>query len=344
MKAMVLTRKGAGRLDLREVPVPSPGEGQVLVRVKACGVCRTDLTSSTATCPIRCFRSCPAMRSSAWWSGSATAYRASPWATAWACRGSVICGICEFCTNGRENLCRNARYTGYQIDGGFAGYTVADARYCLRLPDTYGDAEATRCCAPGSSVPGVCDGRRWPPAGYLRLRRGGPPDRAGGRGAGTEVSRSRRPATRRRSSSREMGAVWAGPSTGPAPVPLDAAIIFAPVGPLVPEALRRTVPGGSVVCAGIYMSDIPSFPYRLLWEERIVRSVANLTVATAKPSSPSLPTSPCGRTCAPIRWATPTRHCTTCAPAASRAPPCSCPDWTPRRDARPRSLLRPIVR
>jgi propanol-preferring alcohol dehydrogenase len=189
------------------------------------------------------------------------------------------CGECEFCRSGRENLCRRARYTGYQINGGYAEYVVADARFCFPLPAKYDDVHA---------APLLCAGL----IGYRAYRMAGHGRRVGVYGFGaaahiiTQVAvhqqrevyafaspgddEAMRFATR-------VGAAWAGASNEPPPTSLDCAIIFAPVGRLVPEALSRTTPGGVVVCAGIHVSDIPSFPYRLLWEERVVRSVANLT-------------------------------------------------------------------
>jgi len=189
------------------------------------------------------------------------------------------CGACEFCLTGRENLCRRARYTGYQLDGGYAEYAVADARFCVPLPPSYDDQHA---------APLLCAGL----IGYRAYGMAGHGRRVGiyGFGAAAHVitqvavhdgravyafvtpgdEQAKRFAT-------AVGAAWAGDSSEAPPVPLDGAIIFAPVGALVPEALSRTVPGGTVVCAGIHMSDIPSFPYRLLWEERSIRSVANLT-------------------------------------------------------------------
>jgi propanol-preferring alcohol dehydrogenase len=194
------------------------------------------------------------------------------------------CGVCEFCRSGRENLCREARYTGYQIDGGYAEYAVADARFCFRIPDSYDDLHA---------APLLCAGL----IGYRAYRMAGECRRLGiygfgaaahiiaqvARAQGREVYAFVKPgdaeATR---FALDLGATWAGGSDEAPPVPLDGALIFAPVGPLVPAALSHTAPGGVVVCAGIHMSDIPSFPYRLLWEERVVRSVANLTREDAR--------------------------------------------------------------
>lgn len=189
------------------------------------------------------------------------------------------CGICDYCLRGEENLCAKARFTGYQIDGGYASETIADARYVFALPEGYGDEEA---------APLMCAGL----IGWRCLRGAGAAARLGlyGFGAaahiavqvarlsGQEVFAFVRPGDESaRDFARSMGAQWAGDSDKPAPVPLDAAIIFAPVGSLVPLALRAVRPGGTVVCGGIHMSDIPSFPYSLLWEERSLRSVANLT-------------------------------------------------------------------
>jgi propanol-preferring alcohol dehydrogenase len=193
-------------------------------------------------------------------------------------------GTCEYCRRGQENLCPRARFTGYHIDGGYAQYAIADARYAFRVPEGYADAEA---------APLLCAGL----IGYRSYRISGEGRRLGlyGFGAaahiiaqvavydGREVFAFTSPGdTRAQQFARELGAAWAGASTDAPPEPLDAAIIFAPVGRLVPEALSRVKPAGLVVCAGIHMSDIPSFPYRLLWQERIVRSVANLTRRDAR--------------------------------------------------------------
>jgi propanol-preferring alcohol dehydrogenase len=191
------------------------------------------------------------------------------------------CGTCRFCLSGRENLCGEARFTGYQIDGGYAEYAVADARFCLAIPEAYGDAEA---------APLLCAGL----IGHRALRMAGDPRRLGLYGFGAaahivaQVARhegrevyafTRSGDAAAQSFARGLGAVWAGGSEEAPPEPLDAAIIFAPVGALVPAALRAVDRGGVVVCAGIHMSDIPGFPYSILWEERSIRSVANLTRA-----------------------------------------------------------------
>ena len=189
------------------------------------------------------------------------------------------CGECHFCRSQRENLCDAARFTGYTLDGGYAEYTVADARFCFRIPEAYSDAEA---------APLLCAGL----IGYRSLVRAGDARRLGiyGFGAaahivaqvarhqGREVFAFTRPGdAAAQQFAKSLGAAWAGDSTSPPPEPLDAAIIFAPAGQLVPQALRAVTKGGTVVCGGIHMSDIPSFPYSILWEERTVCSVANLT-------------------------------------------------------------------
>ena len=193
------------------------------------------------------------------------------------------CGVCEFCTTGRENLCPQARFTGYQIDGGFAATSYADARYVFPIPPRFENAEA---------APLLCAGL----IGWRALKAAGRGPRLGlyGFGAaahiavqvarfqGQEVFAFVRPGdAKAREFALRMGAVWAGPSDNPPPAPLDAAIIFAPAGELVPAALATIKPGGAVVCGGIHMSDIPSFPYSILWQERVVRSIANLTRADA---------------------------------------------------------------
>ncbi|MDP6390886.1 MAG: zinc-dependent alcohol dehydrogenase family protein [Alphaproteobacteria bacterium] len=279
MRQMVLERAGEP-LKLVTRARPEPAAGEVLVEVRACGVCRTDLhvvdgeltdpklpivpgheiVGVVAATGERVERFAEGQRVGIPWLG-------------------YTCGECGFCKSGRENLCENARFTGYQIDGGYGDYTIADQRYCFPIHGPYGDAEA---------APLLCAGL----IGHRSLRMAGDPKRLGiyGFGAaahivaqvakweGREVYAFTRPGdTAAEAFARGLGAVWAGPSDAPAPEPLDAAIIFAPVGPLVPAALRAVMPGGIVVCAGIHMSDIPSFPYEILWRERQIRSVANLT-------------------------------------------------------------------
>jgi len=280
MRAMAMLRPGDARVERIELDVPTPGPGQLLIRVLACGVCRTDLhvvdgELTEPAIPIipgheivgRVEEHGPAVE------GFAVGDRVGvPWL-------GYSCGSCEFCRTDRENLCRRARYTGYQINGGYAEFTVADARFCFHLPSTYTDEHA---------APLLCAGL----IGYRAYRMAGPGTRMGIYGFGAAAHLITQVAVRQgravyafvtpgderaQGFAREMGAAWAGPSNQPPPVALDCAIIFAPVGRLVPEALLRTMPGGVVVCAGIHMSDIPSFPYSLLWEERTIRSVANLT-------------------------------------------------------------------
>jgi propanol-preferring alcohol dehydrogenase len=279
MRAMVLTRSAARTLEGETRPIPVPAPGQLLVRVRACGVCRTDLHVIDGELPHPSIPIVPGHEivghvESA---GEGVAFQVGdrvgvPWL-------GYACGQCSYCTSGRENLCVRARFTGYQIDGGYAEFVVADARFVFRIPERYGDVEA---------APLMCAGL----IGYRSYRFAGDARRIGlyGFGAaahiiaqvavadGREVYAFTSPGdAAAQGFARSLGAVWAGASTEPPPSPLDAAIIFAPVGRLVPEALTRVVAGGVVVCAGIHMSDIPGFPYHLLWGERQIRSVANLT-------------------------------------------------------------------
>jgi propanol-preferring alcohol dehydrogenase len=260
--------------------VPQPGPEQVLIRVRACGVCRTDLHVVDGELPHPKPQVVPGHevvgtveQRGDRVTGFAIGQRVGvPW-VGW------TCGECSYCRSGRENLCDQARFTGYTLDGGYADYLVADHRYCFPLPASYSDAEA---------APLLCAGL----IGYRALVLAGPAQRLGlyGFGAaahivaqvarfqGREVFAFSRPGdTAAQEFARSLGAVWAGDSTQLPPSPLDAAILFAPVGSLVPAALRAVVKGGVVVCGGIHMSDIPTFPYQLLWGERVLRSVANLT-------------------------------------------------------------------
>jgi len=282
---MALTRQALRRLEPVDRETPVAGPGQVLVKVRACGVCRTDLHVVDGELPHPSIPVVPGHeivgrveQVGAGVTTFAPGDRAGiPW-LGWSC------GVCEFCASGRENLCRRARYTGYQIDGGYAEHAVADARFCFPLPDRYDDLHA---------APLLCAGL----IGYRAYRMAGDGRRVGIYGFGAaahiiaQVARHQgrdvyafvTPGdTEAIEFAMKVGATWAGFSTQTPPAALDSAIIFAPVGPLVPEALSRTVPGGTVVCAGIHMSDIPAFPYHLLWEERVVRSVANLTRADAQ--------------------------------------------------------------
>ena len=279
MLAAVLHAPGEP-LQLQERSAPDAGPGKLLLAVRACGVCRTDLhivdgelrggklpvvpghqivaTVLAAGEGVRGFT--PGERVGVPWLGSS-------------------CGSCPSCVEGRENLCDSPTFTGFHVDGGFAELTVADARYCFPIPQGYPDLEA---------APLLCAGL----IGYRAMRMAGDARRIGFYGFGSaahlllqvarfegrEVYAFTRPGDERaRRFALELGATWAGDSAGLPPIALDAAIIFAPVGALVPAALRAVRKGGTVVCAGIHMSDIPEFPYRLLWEERVLRSVANLT-------------------------------------------------------------------
>lgn len=280
MKAMTLTGIGRGHVDPVETENPNPGPTDVLVKVLACGVCRTDLHVVDGDLPNPWIPVVPGHeivgRIEAVGRDVTTlapgARIGIPW-LGWAC------GVCDFCRSGRENLCPNARYTGYQLDGGYAEFAVADAAFCFPLPDSYDDVHV---------APLLCAGL----IGYRAYRMAGAGARLGIYGFGAAAHIIAQVAVRQGREvfafvspgdheavtfARDVGVTWAGFSNEAPPRPLDSAIIFAPVGPLVPEALSRIVPGGIVVCAGIHMSDIPSFPYRLLWEERAIRSVANLT-------------------------------------------------------------------
>ena len=284
MQAMVLEAPGSP-LRLTELPIPEPSARQLLLRVLACGVCRTDLhivdgeliEPKLPLVPGHEIVGCvEAIGTEV--KGFTIGDRVGvPWL------GSTD-GTCPYCRNGEENLCDRARFTGYQIDGGYASHTVADARYCFHLPDGYSDAEA---------APLLCAGL----IGYRSLKMAGDAARLGIYGFGAaahivaQVARyqgrevfafTRAGDTRAQDFARELGAVWTGGSDDMPPERLDAAIIFAPVGALVPAALKASRKGGVVVCGGIHMSDIPSFPYEILWEERVVRSVANLTRADAR--------------------------------------------------------------
>jgi len=279
MQAMVLVASGRP-LRLRRLPLRLPAAGEVLIEVRACAVCRTDLHVVDGELPEPKLPLVPGHEIV----GTVAALGPGVDRFALGARVGVpwlgyTCGACDFCRSGRENLCERARFTGYQIDGGYAAYALADARYCFAIPDAYGDVEA---------APLMCAGL----IGYRSLRKAGDPARLGiyGFGAaahivaqvarfeGRTVFAFARPGDETAMAfARELGAAWAGPSDGPPPEPLDAAIIFAPVGGLVPAALRAVRPGGRVVCAGIHMSDIPSFPYAILWQEREIVSVANLT-------------------------------------------------------------------
>ena len=267
-------------LELRDVPKPKPGRGQLLVRVSTCAVCRTDLHVLDGELPdpklplilghqiVGCVEEIGAETSN-----FAIGDRVGiPW-LGW------TDGNCSYCRSGRENLCDNARFTGYTVDGGYAEFTVADARYCFHLPERYSDVEV---------APLLCAGL----IGYRSYRKTGDARRLGLYGFGNaahliaqiaiyegrELFGFTRPGDKStQQAAKELGAVWAGGSEEMPPEKLDAAIIFASAGPLVPAALRALAKGGVVVCGGIHMTDIPSFPYAEVWEERVITSVANLT-------------------------------------------------------------------
>jgi len=281
MRAMLLTRQGAP-LVATELPLPEPGLGELRLRVAACGVCRTDLHVADGELPD------PKLPLVLGHEIVGRVEALGPGVTRFQLGDRVgvpwlgwTDGTCRFCRTGRENLCERARFTGYHRDGGYAEAAVADARFAFPLPAAYGDAEAAPLlCA------GLIGHRAWAP-----VSRASPLGIYGfgaaahivvqlARHAGQRVFAFTRPGdAAAQAFARRLGAEWAGGSDEAPPAPLQAAILFAPVGALVPVALRAVEPGGTVVCAGIHMSDIPSFPYALLWGERTVRSVANLTRA-----------------------------------------------------------------
>lgn len=278
-RAMLLEKTG-GPLTLVTRPRPVPRAGEILIKVSACGVCRTDLhvldgDLTDPKMPIvpghEIVGHVVAQGEGVDWFTMGDRVGV-PWL-------GFTCGTCDFCQTGRENLCRAAQFTGYQIDGGYSDYTLVDARYCFPIHGDYDDANA---------APLLCAGL----IGYRSLRMAGDPTRLGiyGFGAAAHITAqvakwegrevyafTREGDVTAQTFARDLGAVWAGSAEQAPPVPLDAAIIFAPVGDLIPIALRAVAPGGIVVCGGIHMSDIPSFAYEILWEERQIRSVANLT-------------------------------------------------------------------
>jgi propanol-preferring alcohol dehydrogenase len=279
MRAMVLERPGQP-LRSAELAQPVPGPSQILVRVRACGVCRTDLHVVDGELPKPKLPLVPGheivgevMALGSGVERFKTGGRVGiPW-LAW------TCGECLYCRDGRENLCDQARFTGYTVNGGYAQFTVADQRFCFSIPATYTDPQA---------APLLCAGL----IGYRAFSKTADARRLGiygfgaaahiivqvARARGREVYAFTRPGdTAGQQFAKSLGAVWAGGSTELPPAPLDAAILFAPVGALVPLALKAVAKGGKVVCAGIHMSNIPEFPYELLWGERSLCSVANLT-------------------------------------------------------------------
>jgi len=277
MRAMVLEAPGRP-LALADLDAPTPGPGEVLLEVAACGVCRTDLHILDGELPDPALPLVPGhqivarvaeARGERYQPGDRVGV---PW-LGW------TCGECRYCRSGRENLCDRARFTGYTRQGGYADLAVADERFCFPIPDGYPDLQA---------APLLCAGL----IGFRTLRLAGDAERLGIYGFGAaahivcQVARhegrrvfafTRADDTAAQEFALSLGAEWAGDALGPPPEELDAALIFAPAGELVPAALRAVAKGGSVVCGGIHMSDIPSFPYDLLWGERVLRSVANLT-------------------------------------------------------------------
>ena len=284
MRAMRL-QAARSPLVLQTLPDPRPGRGEVLLEVAACGVCRTDLHIADGELPGARWPLTPGHevvgRVLEAGEGAARFARGDrvgvPW-LAW------TCNACEYCRTGRENLCERARFTGFHVPGGYATHALADERYCVPIPARYGDAEA---------APLLCAGL----IGYRSYAKAGEARSIGLYGFGAaahilaQVARAdgrsvfaftRRDDVEGQKFALQCGAHWAGDSETLPPEPLDAAIVFAPAGALVPAALRAVKKGGTVICGGIHMSDIPSFPYRLLWGERRIESVANLTRADAE--------------------------------------------------------------
>ena len=279
MRAMILEQPNSP-LRLVELPVPTCGDNEILLNVGACGVCRTDLhiLDGELTQPKLPLIPGHEIVGSVVATGKqverfAIGQRLGvPWL-------GHTCGHCRYCLSGRENLCDEARFTGYTLNGGYAEYAVANQNFCFPLPESYTDAQA---------APLLCAGL----IGYRALAAAGDAERIGIYGFGAaahiiaqvahwqwrKVFAFTRPGdVEGQRFAMELGATWAGDSTSAPPEEMDAAILFAPVGSLIPQALRHTAKGGTVVCAGIHMSDVPSFPYSILWGERVVRSIANLT-------------------------------------------------------------------
>jgi len=281
MRAMVLDRQREP-LRLAELPDPEPGAGQVLLEIAACGICRTDIHIVDGELKEPKLPLVPGHQIVARVAGGGERFAPGqrvgvPW-LGW------TDGTCRYCRSGRENLCDSARFTGYDIDGGYAELTVADERFCFPLPDGYKDLQA---------APLLCAGL----IGHRTLRLAGDAERLGIYGFGAAahivcqvaIHEGRRVFAFTRADDEasqafalELGAEWAGDALGPPPEELDAALIFAPVGELVPPALKAVAKGGTVVCGGIHMTDIPAMPYEFLWGERVLRSVANLTRGDAE--------------------------------------------------------------
>jgi propanol-preferring alcohol dehydrogenase len=279
MHALVFEKVGKP-LRKSELATPRPGPGQVLIHVRACAICRTDLhviDGELAHPKLPLIPGHEIVGTVEQLGAGANRFKIGdrvgvPW-LGW------TCGKCEYCSSGKENLCAKAKFTGYTVDGGYAEYTVADQRFCFLIPDSYSDTGA---------APLMCAGL----IGYRSLVKAGNAKRLGIYGFGaaahivTQVAKyqqreiyafTRQGDRQAQQFARQLGAVWTGGSEEQPPVELDAAIIFAPVGSLIPQALKTVSKAGSVICGGIHMSDIPSFPYSILWEERSISSVANLT-------------------------------------------------------------------
>ncbi|CAE6718581.1 zinc-dependent alcohol dehydrogenase family protein [Candidatus Nitrotoga fabula] len=279
MRAMILNTPGS-RLQMTDLPLPACGPNDIMLKVSACGVCRTDLHILDGELPYPKLPLVPgheivgtvAMKGELVENFAIGQRLGIPWL-------GRTCGFCHYCTDGRENLCDQAGFTGYTLNGGYAEFTVADSHYCFPVPECYSDAEA---------APLLCAGL----IGYRALVAAGDAKRIGiyGFGAaahiitqlaiwqGRTIFAFTKPGDQPgQNFARELGAAWAGDSNTAPPDKMDACILFAPVGALIPQALHHTAKGGTVVCAGIHMSDVPGFPYSILWGERTIRSIANLT-------------------------------------------------------------------
>jgi propanol-preferring alcohol dehydrogenase len=337
MRAMVLERPGEP-LKLMELADPLPAAGEVRVRVGACGVCRTDLHVVDGELPNPKLPIVPGHEII----GRLDAVGADVGSLQVGMRVGIpwlgrTCGHCPYCREGRENLCDHPLFTGYTRDGGYATHVIADARYAFRLPESGPDTTSDVAMAPL-----LCAGL----IGWRSLRIAGDGQKIGFYGFGAaahiiaQVARwqgrdvfafTRSGDTAAQDFARKLGAAWAGSSDETPPQQLDCAIIFAPVGALVPSALRAVRKGGRVVCAGIHMSDIPSFPYSLLWEEREILSVANLTRADGEEFFAIVRRPALSQRRWPIRLSAPMRRWRICATAGCKAPPCWCPDNGSRR-------------
>ena len=340
MRAMVL-RRLHDRLQMEERPDPTPGPRQIRVKVEACGVCRTDLHVVDGELPNPKLPIVPGHeivgRVEAAGDGVSVKTGARV-GVAWLGHAD---GTCPYCRSGRENLCDAPLFTGFTRDGGYATHAIADADFVFPLSEDLDPVETAPLLCAGligwRSLKLAGDGRT---IGIYGFGAAGHIIAQVCRWQGRRVFAFTRPGDAAgQAFARAMGAEWAGGSDEKPPEPLDAAILFAPVGALVPAALDAVAKGGRVVCGGIHMSDIPSFPYSALWEERSIASVANLTRADGHEFLRVAPRRRCARQPRPTRSTGPTRRSTICARASSKARPCSCPERASATGARPVAAL-----